>query len=106
MRCQDCGTWIHPWSPRCPNCLSKNLSPEPVSGDATVHGFTINYQPWIPGLDPPYVIAIVEFPEQVGLRLTTGIVGCEPGDVRVGMAVHVVFDNYEDVWLPFFEPVA
>jgi uncharacterized OB-fold protein len=48
----------------------------------------------------------VEFPEQVGLRLTTGIVGCEPDDVHVGMPVRVVFDNYEDVWLPFFEPVA
>jgi uncharacterized OB-fold protein len=77
-----------------------------VSGNATVHGFTINYQPWIPGLDPPYVIAIVEFPEQVALRLTTGIVGCEPDDVYVGMPVRVVFDYYEDVWLPFFEPVA
>jgi hypothetical protein len=26
--------------------------------------------------------------------------------VRVGMAVRVVFDNYEDVWLPFFEPAS
>ena len=104
LRCQDDGTWIHPWSPRCPTCLSKNLAPEPVSGNATVHGFTINHQPWIPGLDPPYVIAIVEFPEQVGLRLTTGIVNCAPEDVYVDMPVRVVFDNYEDVWLPFFEP--
>jgi uncharacterized OB-fold protein len=39
------------------------------------------------------------------LRLTTGIVGCEPEDVYVDMPVRVVFDNYEDVWLPFFEPV-
>jgi uncharacterized OB-fold protein len=77
-----------------------------VSGDATVHGFTVNHQPWIPGLDPPYVIAVVAFPEQAGLRLTTGIVGCAPDDVRVDMPVRVVFDNYEDVWLPFFEPRA
>jgi uncharacterized OB-fold protein len=106
MRCQDCGTWIHPWSPRCPSCLSKHLEPEAVSGAATVHAFTVNHQPWIPGLDPPYVIAIVEFPEQVGLRITTGVVGCDPDDVHVGMPVRVVFDNYEDVWLPFVEPVS
>lgn len=104
LRCQDCGYWIHPWSPRCPSCLSKNLAPDAVSGDATLHAFTINYQPWIPGLDPPYVIAIVEFPEQNGLRLTTGLVGVEHDAVRIGMPVHVVFDNYEDVWMPFFEP--
>ena len=50
------------------------------------------------------MIAIVEFPEQVGLRLTTGLVGIEPDDVRIGMPLRVTFDNYEDVWLPFFEP--
>jgi len=104
LHCQDCGYWIHPWSPRCPNCLSKNLVPDAVSGDATLHAFTINHQPWIPGLDPPYVIAIVEFPEQVGLRLTTGLVAVDFDDVVIGMPLRVVFDNYEDVWLPFFTP--
>ncbi len=48
------------------------------------------------GLDPPYVIAIVEFPEQIGLRLTTSVRGCEPDAVYVGMRVRVVFDNYEE----------
>jgi hypothetical protein len=38
--------------------------------------------------------------------LDPGIVGCAPDDVRVDMPVRVVFDNYEDVWLPFFEPRA
>ena len=45
-------------------------------------------------------------PEQDGLRLTTGIVGCAPDDVEIGMPVQVTFEQYEDVWLPFFEPVA
>ena len=104
LRCQDCGHWIHPWSPRCPACLSKHLAPEAVSGKATLHAFTINHQPWIPGLDPPYVIAIVEFPEQEGLRLTTSLVRIEPDDVHIGLPLRVTFVNYEDVWLPFFEP--
>jgi uncharacterized OB-fold protein len=75
-----------------------------VSGAATLHTFTVNHQPWYPGLDPPYVIAVVELMEQEALRLTTGIVGCAPGDVVIGMPVRVVFEQYEDVWLPFFEP--
>ena len=74
QRCQDCKYWIHPHSVLCPNCHSKRIAYEDTSGRATVHAFTINHQPWIPGLDPPYVIAIVEFPEQAGLRLTTGLV--------------------------------
>ena len=103
-RCQDCGFWIHPHSPRCPACLSKDLEVERVSGAATVHASTTNHQPWIPGLDPPYNIAIVELPEQVGLRLTTSIVGCPPEDVDIGMPVLVTFEQYDDVWLPFFRP--
>ena len=77
-----------------------------MSGDAVVHTYTVNWQPWYPNLDPPYVVAIVELPEQEGLRLTTNIVGCEPDDVRIGMPVHVVFEEYDGVWLPFFEPAA
>ena len=103
-RCQADGFWIHPYSPRCPQCLSKDLAVEPVSGLATVHASTTNHQPWIPGLDPPYNIAIVELPEQEALRLTTSIVGCPPEDVEIGMQVRVEFEQYDDVWLPFFRP--
>jgi uncharacterized OB-fold protein len=106
LRCQDCGYWIHPPAPICPECLSKDVAAEPVSGDAVVHTFTINEQLWIPTLDPPYVVAIVELPEQAGLRLTTNIVGCAPHEVTIGMPVHVSFEEYDDVWLPFFAPVA
>lgn len=104
LRCQACGCYIHPPSPICPRCLSKDLAPEVVSGRAVLHAFTVNHQPWYPGLDPPYVIAIVALPEQEGLRLTTGIVGCPVDDITIGMPLRVVFEQYEDVWLPFFEP--
>jgi hypothetical protein len=104
-RCQDCQYWIHPPSPICPECHSRRLAPEPVSGRATLHTFTVNHQAWYPGLDPPYVVAIVELPEQAGLRLTTNLVGCDVDDVAIAMDVQVVFERYDDVWLPFFEPV-
>ncbi len=55
-----------------------------------MHTFTVNHQPWMPGPEPPYVVAIVELPEQDGLRLTTNIVNCAPDDVRIGMPVQVV----------------
>jgi len=54
--------------------------------------------------EAPYVIAIVEIAEQRDLRLTTNIVNCSRGDVKIGMAVRVLFDKREDVWLPLFEP--
>jgi uncharacterized OB-fold protein len=106
LRCGACGYWIHPPSPVCPECLSRDVAPAVASGRATVYTFTVNWQPWYPALDPPYVVAIVELPEQAGLRLTTNIVECDPDDVRIGMEVEVVFEEYDDVWLPFFRPVA
>jgi uncharacterized protein len=106
LRCQKCGYRLHPPGPVCPACLGAELAPEALSGRATVHTYTVNHQPWYPGLDPPYVVAIVALPEQDGLRLTTNIVGCEPADVHIGMAVRVTFDHVDDVWLPMFAPVA
>ena len=105
LRCQDDGTYIHPPAPVCPVCLSRDVLAEPVSGRATVATFTINHQPWYPGLDPPYVVAIVEIEEDPKVRLMTNIVGCPPDDVVIGMPVRVAFEQYaDDVWLPFFEP--
>lgn len=106
LRCQTCGYFIHPPGPVCPQDLSRDLEWEAVSGRATVHTFTVNHQPWYPNLDPPYVIAIVTIAEQDDVRLMTNIVHVDPDDMRIGMDVEVTFEQYRDVWLPFFRPVA
>ncbi len=105
LRCQDCRHLVHPPSPVCPVCLSRTLEPDAVSGRATVHTFSVNHQPWIPGFDPPYVVAIVEIEEQPSLRLTTNLVNCEIDAVEIGMRVQVCFEDVgEGVFLPLFEP--
>jgi uncharacterized OB-fold protein len=106
LRCDDCGTFVHPPSPICPDCLSRALTVTAVSGRATVATFTVNHQPWIPGFDPPYVVALVEIAEQPSVRLMTNIIGCAPDEVSIGMPVQVTFEQYDDVWVPQFEPVA
>jgi uncharacterized OB-fold protein len=103
LRCGTCRHYVHPPVPRCPYCLAVELAPEPVSGNGTVHSFTVNYHQWIPGSDP-YVIGLVTIDEQDDVRLTTNLVDCDPDDVRVGMPVEVVFEESEDVWLPLFAP--
>ena len=103
-RCNACEHYIHPSAPVCAKCHSRDVAPALVSGRAEVATFTINRQPWQPGLEEPFVVAVVEIAEQEGLRLTTNIVNCEIDDVYIGMPVSVVFDHREDVWLPLFEP--
>ena len=58
-RCDDCGYYIHPPTPRCPRCLDENVHPRAVSGRGRVYTYTINERPWSPGIEVPYVIAIV-----------------------------------------------
>ena len=101
--CADCGTLVHPPVPACPVCRSRSSAPTAVSGRATVVGFTVNQHQWHPDLPAPYVIAVVALAEDPGVRLTTNIVGCDPGDVRVGLEAQVRFEHVEDVWLPVFE---
>jgi uncharacterized protein len=104
LRCTTCGYFVHPPAPICPRCRTKTLEPSAVSGRATVATYTVNHQAWIPGFDPPYVVAIVEIEEQSSVRLMTNIVECEIADVRIGMPVEVVFEEHDDVWLPLFRP--
>ncbi|MBL7492289.1 OB-fold domain-containing protein [Frankia sp. AgB1.9] len=102
--CDDCGTLVHPPVPVCPKCRSSAWAPREVSGRATVVGFTVNIQQWLPDMAPPYVIAVVTIDESDDVRLTTNIVGVEPAEVHIGQRVQVSFEHHEDVWLPVFSP--
>jgi hypothetical protein len=104
QRCQSCGYYNHPPTPICPSCHSKELKFEVVSGRATLWTFTVNYQPWMPGPELPFVVAIVALPEQEGLRLTTNLIDVEPDDLAIGMDLEVAFEHHDDVWIPLFRP--
>ena len=104
LRCNACHFYNHPPGPVCRNCLSRDQSPQVVSGRGRVETFSVNYQQWIPGSDP-YVIAWVSLEEQPSVRLSTNLVGVEAGDVHIGMEVAVEFEEIEDVYIPLFHPV-
>ncbi len=103
LRCDTCRCYVHPPGPVCPYCLRGELLPEAVSGRGTLHSFTVNYQPWIPG-DGPYAIGLVAIAEQDDVRLMTNVVDCPEQALEVEMAVEVTFEQVEDVWLPLFRP--
>jgi uncharacterized OB-fold protein len=92
----------------CPQSHSKRMKTEAVSGRATLATFSVNHQPWMPGPELPYIVAIVEIVEQPSLRLTTNLVNCAPDDARIGMPVRVTFEHHPDpdgdVYIPLFEP--
>jgi uncharacterized protein len=105
LRCQACGTYLHPPAPVCRVCRSMDVAPEALSGRGVVYAYTVNHYRWLPDMEPPYVVALVELVEQAGLQLLTNVIGCDVGEVRTGMAVEVVFARHGDVHVPLFRPV-
>jgi uncharacterized OB-fold protein len=103
-RCGSCRRWLHPPVPVCRHCLGTDVTPEPSSGRGEVLTYTINHQPWLPSLPPPYVIAVIGLDDDPELRLTTRLVDISPEDVSIGMRVSVCFEQAADVWLPLFGP--
>ncbi|WP_373081275.1 Zn-ribbon domain-containing OB-fold protein [Zhongshania sp.] len=105
MHCADCDGFIHPPRPICRHCLSENVAPATVSGKGTIDTFTINHQPWFPGMEVPFVIARVALDDAPGVFLTTNIIGSPVAEVDIGDPVQVTFLHQDDVWIPLFEKV-
>ena len=101
----SCQRYFHPPVGVCFRCHSRDVGPEAVSGQATVAAVHHLRHPWFDEFPAPYVVAIVELDEDPETRLTTNIVDCPVEDVRIGMPVTVVFEHWDDVWIPVFRPV-
>lgn len=103
QHCEVCDRYSHPPKPACSGCGGP-LEARAVSGRATVVGVTVNHQPWLPDMTPPYVIGLVAIAEDPLVRLTTLIVDAAPEEVEIGLPVEVRFEQHDDVWLPLFAP--
>ncbi|MFC8044017.1 OB-fold domain-containing protein [Nocardia sp. NPDC057353] len=104
QECRSCTSLIHPPQPVCRYCRGADMGVRAVSGAATLIGFTVNHRFALPGLPAPYVVAQVALTEDARVRLTTNAVQCDPDKLHLGMAMEVVFEQHDDVWLPLFRP--
>lgn len=86
-RCGACRSWMHPPLERCRSCGGPTGF-EAISGNGVVHSFIVAHRSSVPGLGPgPHVIALVEFNDAPGIRLSGMLVGVEPAAVAVGAPV-------------------
>lgn len=102
QRCSSCRRYLFPPSVACPRCLTDTLVPTPVSGRGRVHAFTVARQAFDPSFDVPYVLALVELEEDPEVRILTNLVESDPGAVRGGAPVQVVFEARGTTALPQF----
>lgn len=94
--CAMCGARRWPPGPMCPVCRSMETDWIPSSGCGTVYSWLVVHHPVNSVLadQVPYVIAMIDLDE--GVRVVGNVEGCDPGSVRAGMPVEVVFERHEE----------
>lgn len=108
VKLQYCGSCDkHIFYPRshCPTCLTQQLDWKEISGEGTLHTFTITSQPTAPHFadEVPQMLAMVDL--DVGVRMTSTLTNVEPENIKVGMRVKPFFDTLsDDVTLLRFQP--
>jgi uncharacterized protein len=63
-----------------------------ITGRGRIYSYTVNYQQWLPDLETPYAIALVELPDHPGVRIVGRLRGVEPEDIAVDSEVHIGFE--------------
>ena len=91
-RCASCGAESFPPRGICRSCRSRETESVSISGPGSVYSYTVNYQRWLPELEVPYAIVLVEFADHPGVRVAGRLRGCPASDVEIGMTVSVGFE--------------
>jgi uncharacterized OB-fold protein len=85
-RCKSCGKYTFPKYYACPFCFSDDLEDAPLSPRGILHSFTIVRRS-LPGYPVPYVLGLVNFPEEV--RVMAQIETDKPEELKLDMEVEV-----------------
>jgi uncharacterized OB-fold protein len=91
-RCTACGVDAFPPRGICRACRSRDTLPVEVTGPGIVYSYTVNHQRWLPDLDVPYAVVLVEFPAHPGVRVPGRLRGCGLEEVAIGAEVEVGFE--------------
>ena len=105
QRCEACGRFRQPPRPGCPHCGAPASTWVRVAGHGRLFTYTVVHHAAFPSLAPrvPYNVATVEFDDAPGVRLITNVLDVAPGDLAIGMALDLVWDEPQPgVVLPRF----
>jgi uncharacterized protein len=91
-RCTACGNESFPPRGICRLCRGRDMEMSEITGRGDVYSFTVNYQRWLPDLEVPYTVVLVEFPGHPGVRVAGRLRGCDVENVRIGMPVETGFE--------------
>lgn len=92
QHCDACHGESFPPRSICRACRSRQTSLVEVVSTGHVYSFTINHQRWLPSMEVPFAIVLVEFAAHPGVRVAGRLRGCAPSAVTIGMSVRVGFE--------------
>jgi uncharacterized protein len=105
QRCDNCGAYLYIPKDICNHCHSEQLTWTPISGHGEVYTYTVVRRAPTPAYaeDAPYTLVHVTMDE--GFRMIAKLNGVAPEDVRIGMPVHITYQEVTPEWtLMEFEP--
>jgi len=99
-RCASCGDYFFPKVRVCanPRCMSSDVEEVELSRQGTLYAYTINHYPAPPPFVPedpfrPYATAVMALEKEKMLVQGLIVSDCDPGSLRVGMALEVVLER-------------
>ena len=72
------------------------MSPLEITGRGRIYSYTVNYQRWLPELEVPFAVVLVEFPDHPGFRVVGRLRGRGPEDIAIGEEVEIGFEPGPD----------
>ncbi|MBI4195057.1 MAG: OB-fold domain-containing protein [Betaproteobacteria bacterium] len=105
QRCSSCGRAWYPIGPACPFCFSMKFEWVAMSGRGTLHNYVVFHKAWTPWFEKRVPYAVVQVELEEGPRLTTNLLDCPIGDIRIGMQVEAAYEDVTDeITLVQFRP--
>lgn len=107
QKCANCSSLRFPASRYCTECGSAESGWETVSGRGRISSWCRFHQIYFEGFaeDVPYTVVVVELEE--GPRLFSNLVDPPEGEIEIGQAVEVTFDDVTpEVTLVKFKPAS
>lgn len=68
------------------------MVPVEIKSRGRIYSYTVNYQRWLPDLEVPYAIVLVEFPDHPGFRVVGRLRGCPLDEIAIDAEVEVGFE--------------
>jgi hypothetical protein len=101
--CLVCGTSMTDPGYVCRWCHAPGLEWRTSSGRGTIYSYSTVWRPQTADFEVPYVVVIAELEEK--FSIVSNLIGCEPGDAKVGLSIEVEFHDGAGMALPYFRPI-